>query len=256
MKYNPLLLSPLGLIPMGMPAANAADVPVKAKAPQVTSFTPTWAGFYGGLNVGMISARSSLGAFLPTSAAAPIQNHCWLNDCNFSDTQTASGILGGLQLGYNFQSGKIVYGLEVDYGLANAKKSSTGTNGAFTAQAETGVDAIGTARLRLGYAFDNNLMAYATGGLAYAKVRDRFQAAHTTSATSYSWTDNAGWRTGYAIGGGLEYMFARNWSLKGEALYYNLGSRSVESTGAGYSHGLTDKMTGVIARIGLNYLFH
>ena len=55
-------------------------------------------------------------------------------------------------------------------------------------------------------------------------------------------------------------MFARNWSVKDEALYYDLGSKSVESSGVvatySHSHGLTDKMTGVIARIGLNYLFH
>lgn len=253
-KYTPLFLSPLGLIP-GMPAANAADMPVKAKAPQVTSFTPTWAGLYGGLNVGMVSARSSLGTFLPTSA---VFNYCWLNDCNLGDKQTATGAFGGVQIGYNFQSGNVVYGLEADYGLASAKQTSNATSGLFGAQTETGLDALGTVRLRLGYAFDNGLMAYATGGLAYGKVRSRFQA--TYNGNTYSWADTSGWRTGYAIGGGLEYMFARNWSVKGEAIYYSLGnSRSAESTGffgTSYSFGITDKASGVVARIGLNYLFH
>jgi outer membrane immunogenic protein len=254
MKYKVAFLSPLGLVPFGAQPATAADMPVKA--PQATAFTPSWAGLYGGINVGVISARSSLGTFLPTSAPAG-QNYCWLNNCNFSDSSTATGVLGGLQVGYNFQSGKIVYGVEADFGLSSAKASKSGVAGAFSYTGNTGIESLGTARLRLGYAFDNNLMAYATGGLAYAKTRDSFQAS--AFGGSYSWV-SPGWRAGYTVGGGLEYMLNQKWSVKGEALYYDLGSKNMESSGVAggtaYSHGLTDKMTGVIARIGLNYLFH
>jgi outer membrane immunogenic protein len=258
MKYNPLLLSPLGLIPMGMPAADAADmaIPVKAPPPQATAYTPSWAGFYGGLNVGVLSARSKLGAFLPTSAD---YNYCWLGDCNFNASPTATGVMGGVQIGYNFQSGNIVYGAEIDYGLSSAKKSVSGVNvndSRYSYVGDIGIESFGSARLRLGYAFDNSAMVYATGGLAFAKVRDSFQAIF--AGVPYSWT-GTGWRTGYTVGGGLEYMFDPHWSVKGEALYYDLGSKKQESTFTGdftFSHGLTDKMTGVIARIGLNYLFH
>lgn len=258
MKYTPLFLSPLGLIPAGHPAlaGDTAALPPNAQPIKFEKFGPAWSGFYGGLNLGVISAKSSLGTFLPTNAAT--LNYCWVNNCNFSESQTSSSAFGGIQIGYNFQSGNIVYGLEVDYGLASAKKTSTASNGLFGAQTETGLDALGTARLRLGYAFDNGLMAYATGGLAYGKVRGRSQASW--NGATYSWADTSGWRTGYAIGGGLEYMFNRNWSIKGEALYYNLGSsKSAESSGffgAAYSHGITDKVSGAVARIGLNYLFH
>lgn len=146
-KYTPLFLSPLGLIPAGHPAlaGDTAALPPNAQPVKFEKFAPAWAGFYGGLNVGMISARSSLGTFLPTSAATAFQNHCWLNDCNFSDTQTANSALGGIQIGYNFQSGSIVYGLELDYGLASARTKSTSANGLFGAQTETGIDALGTA---------------------------------------------------------------------------------------------------------------
>jgi outer membrane immunogenic protein len=194
---------------------------------------------------------------LPTSAP---NNYCWLNNCSFSDSQTVTGVLGGIQIGYNFQSGQIVYGVEADFGLSSAKKSSTSvspTDPSFAATSDIGIDSIGTARLRLGYAFDNNLMAYATGGLAYAKTRDSFQAVQ--NGTIFSST-GSGWRTGYTVGGGLEYMLNEKWSVKGEALYYDLGTKRAESTGTNsgfpYSHGITDHMTGVIARIGLNYLFH
>jgi hypothetical protein len=63
----------------------------------------------------MISARPSQSTFVPT------------NDCTFSNKQAANGILGGLQIGDNFQSGKIVYGLETDFGLSSARSMVSGT---------------------------------------------------------------------------------------------------------------------------------
>jgi outer membrane immunogenic protein len=262
MKYNALWLSPLGLIPAGLLPADAADLPVKApRATTFTPFTPSWTGLYGGLNVGVISARSSLGAFLPSSATAADQNYCWLDDCNFNASPNATGVLGGLQIGYNFQSANFVYGVELDYGLSSAKKSSSGTHptSGYSYAADTGIKSMATARLRLGYAFSNNMMIYATGGLALADVRDSFLHIESPPVVAtYSWSDTK-WRAGYAVGGGLEYMFARNWSVKGEGLYYDLGTKNHESLSpalGGISVGLTDKMSGVIGRIGLNYLFH
>jgi outer membrane immunogenic protein len=222
-------------------------------------YAPSWLGFYVGAHVGGISARSSLGAFLPSSAPFASQNYCWLRDCNFNAAPNATGVLGGLQIGYNFQTANFVYGVELDYGLSSAKKSSSGTNPTFSYSyaADTGIKSMATARLRLGYAFSNDMMIYATGGLALADVRDSFLHIRSIGG-AYSWSDTK-WRAGYAVGGGLEYMFARNWSVKGEGLYYDLGKKKHESLSpvvGGVSAGLTDKMTGVIGRIGLNYLFH
>jgi outer membrane immunogenic protein len=250
MKYKPLLLSPLGLIPMGLQSATAADMPVPVKAPMAISHTPSWAGFYAGVNAGVISERSGASTFVPSEPA--IGNFCLAFDCSLDPSQNAVGVLGGAQIGYNFQSGNIVYGVEADFGLSSAKKNSTTLTNGYNWSANTGIDALGTARLRLGYAFDNALL-YATGGLAYAKVRDSYQGA-----TGYNWT-NTGWRAGYAVGGGLEYMFSRNWSGKVEGLYYDLGSKDhvTEGPGVGFAAvGIHDHMTGAIARIGLNYLFH
>lgn len=264
MKYKALLMSPLGLLPAGMPAANAADMPVKAKAPQATEFTPNWAGLYGGVNLGVVSDHSSQTGFKPADA---LENYCFGGSggaagvaCNFSNSQTATGVIGGLQIGYNFQSGKWVYGLEADFDLSSARKTVTGavpppyaSFGNWTAK--TGVEAMGTARLRLGYTFDRALI-YATGGLAYAKMTNTFQAG--SGSDGYTWS-NTGWRAGYAIGGGLEYLLTQNVSVRGEALYYDLGHKDHISTDASFpitQFGLTDRMTGVVARVGLNYLFH
>ncbi len=255
-KYKPLLLSPLGLIPMGLQPATAADLPVKA--PTVQTFAPSWAGFYAGINFGLVADRSSETAFLPTGPMFP---YCWAADCNFSNKQTATSLLGGFQLGYNFQSGQVVYGIETDIALSNAKKTTTGLwvgvppiFGNWTA--ETGIRVLGTTRLRIGYAFDHALI-YATGGVAYADMRNTFQAGSTANF-NFSWSDT-GWRVGYALGGGLEYEFTRDWSVKAEGIYYDLGRKdhvSIDQIAGTTGVGLTDHMTGIVARLGLNYRFH
>lgn len=261
MKYKVALLSPLGLLPFGGQPATAADMPVKAKAPQATEFTPNWAGLYAGVNLGVISDRSRQTGFPadPTS----LNSYCFGGGdfgfgCSSSNSQTAVGVLGGAQIGYNFQNGKWVYGAELDFGLSSARKTVSAPNNRYAFignwTAKTGVEALGTARLRLGYAFDKALL-YATGGLAYAKMVNAFSAGSTAGA-SYAFTD-ATWRAGYTVGGGLEYMVNRNWSVKAEGLYYDLGHKDITMAGAfSTNHSLTDRTTGVIGRIGLNYLFH
>ena len=252
MKYKRLFLAPLGLLPIGAQTADAADLPVKA--PAVAPYMPLWNGWYVGANVGAISARSHASTFAPSVPG--ISNFCLADNCTIDPSQTAAGILGGLQIGYNFQSGNIVYGVEADFDLSSARKSSTTTtttNGlGYTWSANTGIEVLGTARFRLGYAFDRALL-YATGGLAYAKVRDSYQGD-----TTYNWT-STGWRAGYTVGGGVEYMFNKNWSVKGEGLFYDLGSKDhiTQGPGLGFAAvGIHDHMTGAVGRIGLNYLFH
>jgi outer membrane immunogenic protein len=256
-KYGPLLVSPLGLIPALQPA-DAADLrtPVKAQPVPVTAaFVPIWAGAYIGVHVGVISDQSKATNQLPTLGGGAT-NYNWALNPLFSNKQTATGILGGGQIGYNFQWNNVVVGVEADIGGSSAKKSTSATaiNGinTYTWTAITGIEAFGTARARLGYAFDRTLI-FATGGLAFAKLRNTFQ-----HAAGYTWSDNGGWRTGYTVGGGFEYAFARNWSFKAEGLYYDLGRKShlsVDGPPISSAAGLSDKTTGVVGRVGLNYLF-
>ena len=239
------------------------------KAPAVTTYTPSWAGWYAGLNVGGVSERSAITGLVPTGGTS-IANYCFggfgAGLCNTSNySQTASGVIGGLQLGYNFQTGRVVYGVEADVDLASASKTTNGVNtggsGGGTWTVKSGIHALSTVRGRIGYAFDNVLI-YATGGLAVAKTADSFQGSTPVFGSgAYSWAD-VGWRAGYAVGGGLEYQFARNWSLKGEAFYYDLGHKDLVSLGTNAgaaftgAFGLSDRMTGWVARAGINYFFH
>jgi outer membrane immunogenic protein len=264
MKYKVVLISPLGLLPAGMPAAQAGDVtlPPNAQPVKYEKFTPAWSGFYAGVNVGVAADQSRQTAFKPTGAGP---TYCFGGEsvsCSFSNSQTGVGIFGGYQIGYNFQNGNLVYGAEADFGISSARQTTSGPNAAPNAffgnwTAKTGLEALSTMRLRLGYTFDRALV-YGTGGLAYAKLTNTFQAAQPSSTDSYSWSDTA-WRRGFAVGGGVEYMLLSNVSIKGEALFYDFGKQdhiSYRFFSPGQALGLTDRMTGVVARIGLNYLVH
>jgi outer membrane immunogenic protein len=251
MKYRVMFATPLGLIPAA--AADTANA-----APPVPAPSTFWSGFYVGANLGVLSQQSKLDAFLPTSGAT---NYCFTNNCAFHDKQTATGVFGGLQIGYNFVDGQVLYGIEADFGLSSAKdrvRSPTVASG-YTYNSETGIDGLGTVRGRLGYVFTPNTVVFGTAGLAFAKTRDAVQQIDTFTGASYSWA-KANWRLGLAVGGGIEYALTRNISIKGEALYYDLGREDLVTTGNEFgtteAAGVRDRMNGVIARIGINYYFH
>jgi outer membrane immunogenic protein len=139
----------------------------------------------------------------------------------WADTDAAGdldGFLGGLQVGYNWQfSRNWVFGIEADI-------SATDMNNAPASH----IDYLGTLRARVGYTWDRTML-YGTGGLAWNR----------TSVGGFHDTD-----TGYALGAGIEWAFAPNWSAKVEYMYYNLDNP--------VTLGETDIST---IKLGLNYRF-
>jgi outer membrane immunogenic protein len=255
LNIKPILLSPLGLLPLAAGQAEAADLPVKTRTPVAEPYSPLWTGWYAGVHAGAINAQSTQSPFVPTGTGGG--NYCWANSCTFSNTQHALGVLAGAQLGYNFQVQQFVFGFETDFSYSSAKNTTTGPvvgiGGLSPWHADNGVKAIGTTRLRFGYAFDRTLV-YATGGVAYASMRDQFTAGSGTFPTFT--TSSTGWRTGWTAGFGGEYSIARNWSIKAEGLYYDMGTKAHIGTDSfGERWGLYNRMTGTIARVGLNYQF-
>jgi outer membrane immunogenic protein len=205
----------------------------------------SWTGLYVGAHVGIQSDRSEERGYTASSGI------CFYTFGGCIDrSQTATGVIGGLQIGYNFQSGMFVYGVETDISLSSAKKNYTDPN---TAQAETGVETFGTVRGRIGYLFRPDTQVYATGGLAYAKLRNRFDQDGAGGTYTWSKTD---WATGWILGGGIEHMLTDRIAVRGEALYYDLGTENRQSFAGGAPDSLHDKTTGWIARIALNYFFH
>ncbi|WP_428030721.1 outer membrane protein [Ancylobacter sp.] len=138
------------------------------------------------------------------------------------------GFLGGLQAGYNWQgAGPLVLGVETDIQYADVSSS------VFT------LDYFGTVRARLGYAFDQ-VMVYGTGGFAYGGgTYERFGLSNDRN--HFGWT----------IGGGAEYAIDRNWSVKGEYMYVDLG----EETYSTISGPRDVSTTANILRAGVNYRF-
>jgi outer membrane immunogenic protein len=189
-------------------AANAADLPRRdtmAPAPVYTAAPLfTWTGAYAGLNFGY-----GLGKF--DGAGGGVFGK-------------ADGATVGGTLGYNYQMGQILLGVEGDWGWDGAKNTNYVNGrglGIGTATATGKVTDILTARGRLGYAVDRALL-FVTGGYAGATVKTTL--VDPTLPNSYS---SSGWRSGYALGAGLEYAFTQNISAKAEYLYTDFGSKTV-----------------------------
>lgn len=239
-----------GAIPATFGGAMAADIPARS-APIPVGPVPmmvSWSGLYAGVNAGFISHQARFTGALP---AAFNNNYAWP-----STKTTATGGIFGAQLGYNFQSGQLVYGVEADINFVAANSTAIVQPGGYAWRQRASLDALGTARVRLGYAFDRALI-YATGGLAIANVRDAIQAGPPLPA--YNWSRGSSWKVGYVVGAGIEYALTNRWSAKLEGLYYDLGRQShisaATNNGVTYGWGARSRSDGFIARIGLNYKF-
>ncbi len=228
-----------------------------------------WTGYYAGANVGGLSGKSKMttstvysatGYFATTSVPAIAT----VGAQNVSKT----GITGGIQGGYNFQSGNMVLGLELDLGAFDFSGSQTGTAvypccspTNFTVTQKATTSWLFTARPRIGWS-SGNWLVYGTGGLAMTNLgyqerfTDTFATALETGAVHST-------RTGWTLGAGLEAQLGNNWSVKGEYLYADFGKVMTTSTNLTayspatayptniFSHSAS--LTAHIFRIGLNY---
>jgi outer membrane immunogenic protein len=138
------------------------------------------------------------------------------------------------------QTGNWVWGIEADLDASWIKGTETTVCG--TPGCETRNDWLGTARGRIGYAFDR-WMLYATGGGAFGDVK-------MTPGAGTSETDN---RFGWTAGAGVEWAFMGAWSAKLEYLYVDLGTANCSATTCGASTDVDFKTN--LVRVGVNYRF-
>ena len=213
-----------------------------------------WTGFYVGVHGGVVDGEANskgltTGNFGQGNAAPGVE---------FSIDTT--GAFGGGQIGYNYQMNNFVAGLEVDFGGLGADGTQLGFPNAPAGQDDTGMNtsygAYGVVAGRLGLAVENSLF-YVKGGLALAQVDFKAGDLDTGVFDPNDVTSFDDWLTGYAVGGGFEYAFASNWSLKAEYLYLGFEKNSLETPpGVGVTDGRYENSFDLHTfKVGLNYNF-
>jgi outer membrane immunogenic protein len=245
-KRQLLVTTAIGLV--ALPGTiKAADLITKAPLTPAAAIQYRWTGFYIGAHVGGAwGAGRGLDCEFNPGDASPCQDG--------TPSLTPVGVMGGGQIGYNWQAGNWLFGFEADISAMDVRDVAYfPTTDPRYASAEVGsrYDWLGTVRGRAGYAFDRSLF-YATGGWAYARVSQHYFNPEGVSEAT------AGVRTGWTVGGGYEYAFANNWSVKAEYLYVDLQNSNVDvvfSTDPLVFTRLKFPNDLHIARVGLNYRF-
>lgn len=241
-----LWLAAVAGLALSTSAAFAADLGQPyVKAPPPPPPAPGWTGFYLGVNGGYGWNRNTGDLFCVDVAFCP--------EATGNLLKPKGGLAGG-QIGYNWQSGIVVYGIEADIQWANIHDSAT------VATAEPGLDFdasqkldwFGTVRGRLGITpwSQGGALLYVTGGLIYGG--EKTSASLETATTSVE-ISNSTTRTGGTVGVGLEYLFTPNFSGKIEGLWYDMGHQDlfINSVDTGHLN-----FQGVIVRGGLNWHFN
>ncbi|HYI27379.1 MAG TPA: outer membrane beta-barrel protein [Bradyrhizobium sp.] len=219
------VLAGLGLLALAVAPASAADLPrqMPYKAPAyVTSYN--WTGFYIGAHAG----------------------YGWGNS---DGLDLRGGFIGG-QIGYNWQGmgNPWVFGIEVDSAWADFGRSDTFGTPAGLVSVSSNANYQGSARGRIGYAFDRT-MVYVTGGVGWINNEVSINA---TVAPFVIGAVDSQMHVGGVVGAGVEHAFAPNWSGKVEYLYSAYGRETYFNTfGGGFS---ADADTHTV-KVGLNYHF-
>ena len=201
--------------------------------------TTNWSGLYFGLHGGYLKAQTKY-----TNPATPVQE--------------LKGGLYGAQIGYNFQVKQLVLGVEADG--AWGKLDTFIRDGNFLT--ENGkIDNFFTVRGRIGYAI-GNFLPYGTVGRVWTRLEQgsACPAGATAGVCALTGAFNISLKqtfTGWVYGGGVEYAFAKNWSVKAEALWTKLDDQNYTSTIPVFGTvtvpvGLS---TSAVLRAGVNFRF-
>jgi outer membrane immunogenic protein len=245
--------------------AFAADLPVYSKAPAVAAVYD-WTGLYIGTNLGYSWGRGSTdGTAIGTQTTPPVVTPV---SGLLSGRANVNGFIGGGQLGYNWQRGTWLFGLEGDIQFSNERGSgdvvcTLGVAVCPTFTRDYKLDWFGTARGRVGFLPAERILLYATGGLAYGG----FSGSSLMGVAGANALDFGSWsriQAGWTVGAGVEAALGSNWSIKFEYLYMDLGNVGGSTATVTTVNGRTTtainyvfntKFTDSIARVGVNYKF-
>jgi outer membrane immunogenic protein len=290
-----ILLASAGAMALAAMAQAAEPLPPPPPPPP----PPIWTGFYAGLNVGG-SWLSNTGTNVSTfnvfdNPAVHVDGEgpgSAISQTGVASVGNASGVIAGGQIGWNYQfANSWLVGIETDFQGLGVRG-----NGSFTRQAaeafdidvppddqaratvstQQTVDWLGTVRGRLGWLLTPTFLIFGDGGFAYGRVTSNtlVQSIWTfpiLDVMNEQWVPGFGsfadTRGGWTAGGGAEWMFLPNWSLKVEYLYYDLSSVRYNLNTASINFAvpsletfnrsqISTRFNGNIVRAGLNYHFY
>jgi opacity protein-like surface antigen len=226
----------------GRAAAQIASAPVAAP---LYNWTGPYAGIAGGVAWGH-SKQTDPGIPCDFFGTCPLPPCI---DCLFDGSYAPTGGLIGGTLGYNWQRGPWVFGVEGDYSWADVSGNSQTCGAASPSPHECGtkLESLGTFRGRIGYAMGatGNWLPYVTGGLAVGELK---------AWDNFFPSSGSDFRAGWTVGAGVEVGFERNWTFKLEYLYVDLGSSQMFNVVPGVPE--TVSFTANVVRAGFNYKFY
>jgi outer membrane immunogenic protein len=228
-----LLLGLFALASFATPVL-AADLPTKA--PVYRAEAPyNWSGWYVGVNAGGDWGRSTTSTSVDQGGNVPlfiIPLPPAITALGAPASHGTSGFTGGVQGGYNWQSGNLVAGIEADFEYFRSAGSTTvigpmpaGLPGNITITSAISTDWLLTVRPRLGFAA-NNWLFYGTGGLAMTQVKASWNS--TVCCSSSENASVSATRAGWVAGAGVETALRDNWLVGVEYLHVDFGRVSFD----------------------------
>jgi opacity protein-like surface antigen len=244
--HRSLLIAATALIAT---AAQAADPYSTANSisPIPTAAPVNFTGFYVGANVGGGWAQLYSSLTLADGFGDAITlNH----------TNAASGVIGGGQAGYNWQTGSILLGVEADFGFWGISQTRDIVSASFFGESL----ALGT-KIDNGFAADvtgrvgyvsGPALFYVKGGWAYFDGSAGIHATTTLADLSANNVSKSG-IDGWTLGGGIEYLLSPTWSIKGEYQHFDFGSFTLYPVASIRELAVSNNFTADVVKVGLNY---
>lgn len=204
------LLGTVGVMALAAPAA-AADLPARTytKAPAYIAAVYDWSGFYIGANGGWGTSRKEWDNMTPGGLFVAEEG-----------SHDATGGVAGGQIGYRWQTGAWVFGLEGQGDWASLKGSNPSLLTAGVTN-QSKIDSFGLLTGQVGYAW-NNALLYLKGGAAV--VGDKYRGLNTVTGVVLDSAKELRW--GGTVGAGVEYGFTPNWSVAFEYDHLFMGDRT------------------------------
>jgi outer membrane immunogenic protein len=264
----------------------AADMPPIPMAPIPIALPFDWEGFYVGVHTGTASDDVSFTqtnvSWTSSTSTPPFPNSSV--NTGESGTLRATNVIGGLQAGYNWVMPGYLFGIEADISgtdISSTVRTSPPGDPSAVAQWNDKVNTYGTVRARLGY-IAGPWLFYATGGFGweYDKLTRTQLAAPSFAAAPFvdvnalsggTAVTASHLRAGWTAGAGVEWAFARTWTVKLEYLHIDTQAELMSSGTLNFSNYLTAPLTHQFSssvtaqtsnltldtvRVGLNHTFN